>query len=32
MQISTSDRMTVAGVVDLQYGADLQSLEFATRV
>ncbi len=32
MQISTSDRMTVAGVIDLQYGADLQSLEFAKRV
>jgi hypothetical protein len=32
MQISTSDKMTVAGVVDLQYGADLQSLEFAKRV
>ncbi len=32
MQISTSDKMTVAGVIDLQYGADLQSLEFAKRV
>jgi hypothetical protein len=32
MQISTSDKMTVAGVIDLQYGADLQSLEFARRV
>jgi len=32
MQISTSDRMTVAGVIDLQYGADLQSLEFAKRI
>ena len=32
MQISTSDKMSVAGVVDLQYGADLQSLEFAKRI
>lgn len=32
MQISTSDKMTVAGVIDLQYGADLQTLEFAKRV
>jgi len=32
MQISTSDKMTVAGVIDLQYGADLQSLEFAKRI
>jgi hypothetical protein len=32
MQISTSDKMTVAGVIDLQYGADLQSMEFAKRV
>ena len=32
MQISTSDKMTVAGVIDLRYGADLQSLEFAKRV
>lgn len=30
--INTSDTMSVAGVVDLQYGADLQSLEFARRV
>lgn len=30
--INTSDSMSVAGIVDLQYGADLQSLEFARRV
>ncbi|HYX52768.1 MAG TPA: carboxypeptidase-like regulatory domain-containing protein [Candidatus Limnocylindrales bacterium] len=32
LQINTSDSMTVAGFIDLQYGADLQSLEFAKRV
>src|SRR5689334_4667291 len=30
--VNTSDTMTVAGIVDLQYGADLQSLQFARRV
>jgi hypothetical protein len=32
MEINTSDKMTVAGLIDLQYGADLQSLEFAKRI
>jgi len=32
MEINTSDTMSIAGLVDLQYGADLQSLEFAKRV
>ncbi len=30
--ITTSDRMTIAGFIDLDYGADMQSLEFAKRV
>src|SRR5690348_6007628 len=30
--VNTSDTMTVAGIIDLQYGADLQSLQFARRV
>lgn len=30
--MNTSDSMSLAGIVDLQYGADLQSLEFARRV
>ena len=32
IQVSSSDSMTVAGFVDLTYGADLQSMEFANRV
>src|SRR5438270_4030495 len=32
MEISSSDSMTVAGFIDLSYGADLQSMEFANRV
>lgn len=32
VEMNTSDSMTVAGMVDLQYGADLQSLEFAKRI
>jgi carboxypeptidase family protein len=32
VEMNTSDSMSVAGIVDLQYGADLQSLEFARRV
>ena len=32
VEMNSSDSMSVAGVVDLQYGADLQSLEFARRV
>lgn len=32
VEMNTSDSMSLAGVVDLQYGADLQSLEFARRV
>jgi len=32
IQMSSSDSMTVAGLVDLSYGADLQSMEFANRV
>lgn len=32
VEINSSDSMSLAGVVDLQYGADLQSLEFARRV
>lgn len=30
--LNTSDSMTVAGLVDVQYGAELQSLEFGRRV
>jgi len=32
MEINSSDSMSVAGMIDLQYGADLQSLDFARRV
>lgn len=32
LEVNTSDAMSVAGLIDLQYGADLQSLEFAHRV
>ena len=32
VQMSSSDSMTVAGFIDLTYGADLQSMEFANRV
>jgi Carboxypeptidase regulatory-like domain len=32
VEMNTSDRMSVAGIIDLQYGADIQSLEFARRV
>ncbi len=32
IEIRTSDNMTVAGFIDLDYGADLESLEFANRV
>ena len=32
IEMSSSDSMTVAGFVDLTYGADLQSMEFANRV
>jgi hypothetical protein len=32
VQVSSSDSMTVAGFIDLTYGADLQSMEFANRV
>ncbi|HZI56054.1 MAG TPA: carboxypeptidase-like regulatory domain-containing protein [Verrucomicrobiae bacterium] len=32
VQMSSSDSMTVAGFIDLNYGADLQSMEFANRV
>jgi hypothetical protein len=32
VDVNSSDSMSIAGVVDLQYGADLQSLEFARRV
>ncbi len=32
LQINSSDTMSVAGFIDLEYGADLQSLEFAKRV
>ena len=32
VQVSSSDSMTVAGFIDLTYGADLQSMEFADRV
>src|SRR5262245_40368732 len=32
VEMSSSDSMTVAGFIDLAYGADLQSMEFANRV
>ncbi|HZD93923.1 MAG TPA: carboxypeptidase-like regulatory domain-containing protein [Candidatus Sulfotelmatobacter sp.] len=32
IEMSSSDNMTVAGFIDLNYGADLQSMEFANRV
>ena len=32
MEINSSDRMSVAGFVDVEYGAALQSMEFAKRV
>ncbi|HZS26771.1 MAG TPA: carboxypeptidase-like regulatory domain-containing protein [Candidatus Angelobacter sp.] len=32
MEISSSDSMNLAGIIDLNYGADLQSMEFANRV
>jgi hypothetical protein len=32
VQMSSSDSMTLAGFIDLNYGADLQSMEFAKRV
>jgi hypothetical protein len=32
MEMSSSDSMTVAGFIDLNYGADLQSMEFADRI
>jgi len=32
LELNTSDRMTVAGFIDLEYGAALQSMEFAKRV
>jgi hypothetical protein len=32
IEMSSSDSMTVAGFIDLTYGADLQSMEFANRV
>lgn len=32
LEVNTSDTMSVAGLIDLQYGADLQTLEFARRV
>jgi hypothetical protein len=32
IDMNSSDSTSVAGIVDLQYGADLQSLEFAQRV
>src|SRR5262249_52850598 len=32
IEMSSADSMTIAGVVDLTYGADLQSMEFANRV
>jgi hypothetical protein len=32
IEMNTSDRMTVADAVDLEYGAAMQSLEFAKRV
>lgn len=32
IEMSSSDSMTVGGFIDLSYGADLQSVEFANRV
>lgn len=32
IQMSSSDSLTVAGFIDVNYGADLQSMEFANRV
>lgn len=32
IEMSSSDSVTLAGIVDLSYGADLQSMEFANRV
>ncbi|HEU4413966.1 MAG TPA: carboxypeptidase-like regulatory domain-containing protein [Candidatus Angelobacter sp.] len=32
IQMSSSDSMTIAGIIDLSYGGDLQSMEFANRV
>ena len=32
LDMNTSDNMSLAGLIDLQYGADLQSMEFARRV
>jgi len=32
IEMSSSDNMTIAGFIDLRYGADLQSMEFANRV
>jgi carboxypeptidase family protein len=32
LEINSSDRMSVAGFIDLEYGAALQSMEFAKRV
>lgn len=32
MEINSSDRMSVAGFIDVEYGAALQSMEFAKRV
>jgi carboxypeptidase family protein len=32
LEMNTSDSMSLAGLVDLQYGADLQTIEFARRV
>lgn len=32
MEISSSDSMNLAGIIDVNYGADLQSMEFANRV
>ena len=32
IEMSSADSMTIAGFIDLNYGADLQSMEFANRV
>ncbi|HKD79456.1 MAG TPA: carboxypeptidase-like regulatory domain-containing protein [Candidatus Angelobacter sp.] len=32
IEMSSADSMTIAGIVDVNYGADLQSMEFANRV
>jgi hypothetical protein len=32
IEMSSSDSVTIGGIVDLSYGADLQSMEFANRV